>query len=72
MRAFERFLAGHWDDAIAEIEAGAGLASETGHSYSFILGRGVLSLIRLHRNDLPGARDAAGVTAAQLSDVGAR
>ena len=72
VRAFERFLAGHWDDAIAEIEAGAGLASETGHSYSFILGRGVLSLIRLHRNDLPGARDAAGVTAAQLSDVGSR
>jgi DNA-binding CsgD family transcriptional regulator len=32
----------------------------------------VLSLIRLHRNDLPGARDAAGVTAAQLSDVGPR
>ena len=72
VRAFERFLAGHWDDAIAEIEAGAGLASETGHSYSLILGRGLLSLIRLHRNDLPGARDAAGVTAAQLSDVSSR
>ena len=72
VRAFERFIAGHWDDAIAEIEAGAGLASETGHSYSLILGRGVLSLIRLHRNDLPGARDAAGVTAGQLPDVGPR
>ena len=72
VRAFERFIAGHWDDAIAEIEAGAGLASETGHSYSLILGRGVLSLIRLHRNDLRGARDAAGVTAGQLSDVGPR
>jgi DNA-binding CsgD family transcriptional regulator len=72
VRALERFIAGHWDDAVAEIEAGAGLASETGHSYGLILGRGVLSLIRLHRNDLPGARDAAGVTAAQLSDVGPR
>ena len=72
VRAFERFIAGHWDDAIAEIEAGAGLASETGHSYSLILGRGVLSLIRLHRNDLPGARDAAGITAGQLPDVGPR
>jgi DNA-binding CsgD family transcriptional regulator len=71
-RALERFLAGYWDDAIAEIEAGAGLASETGHSYSLILGRGVLSLIRLHRNDLPGARDAAGATTGQLSDVGPR
>ncbi|HTQ93276.1 MAG TPA: AAA family ATPase [Streptosporangiaceae bacterium] len=72
VRAFERFIAGHWDDAIAEIEAGAGLASETGHSYSLILGRGLLSLIRLHRNDLPGARDAAGVTAGQLPDVSPR
>jgi hypothetical protein len=69
VRAFERFIAGHWDDAITEIEAGVGLASETGHSYSLILGRGLLSLIRLHRNDLPGARDAAGVTAGQLPDV---
>ena len=69
VRAFERFIAGHWDDAITEIEAGAELASETGHSYSLILGRGLLSLIRLHRNDLPGARDAAGVTAGQLSEV---
>ncbi len=72
VRALERFVAGHWDDAVAEVEAGAGLASETGHSYGLILGRGVLSLIRLHRNDLRGARDAAGVTAAQLSDVGPR
>jgi DNA-binding CsgD family transcriptional regulator len=72
VRAFERFIAGHWDDAIAEIEAGAGLASETGHSHSLILGRGVLSLIRLHRNDLPGARDAAAVTAGQLPDVSPR
>src|SRR5690348_7046587 len=71
-RAFERFIAGHWDDAIAEIEAGAGLASETGHSYSLVLGRGLLALIRLHRNDLPGARDAAGVTAGQLPDVSPR
>jgi DNA-binding CsgD family transcriptional regulator len=70
--AFERFVAGHWDDAIAEIEAGAGLASETGHSNSLILGRGVLSLIRLHRNDLLGARDAAAVTAGQLPDVSPR
>jgi len=72
VRAFERYIAGHWDDAIAEIEAGAALASETGHSYSLILGRGLLSLIRLHRNDLPGARDAAGVTAGQPADVSPR
>ena len=32
----------------------------------------MLSLIRLHRNDLRGARDAADVTAGQLSDAGPR
>ena len=30
----ERFLAGEWDDAIAELEASVGLADETGESYS--------------------------------------
>jgi len=58
IRALERYLAGHWDDAVAEIETGAGLVRETGHSHSYspVLGRGVEALIRLHRNDLPGAR----------------
>jgi DNA-binding CsgD family transcriptional regulator/tetratricopeptide (TPR) repeat protein len=60
IRALERFLAGHWDDAIAEIETDTGLAGETGHSYNPVTGRWVEALIRLHRNDLPGARDAAG------------
>ena len=69
VRAYERFTTGHWDDAIAEIEAGAGLASETGHSYSLSLGRALLSLIRLHRNDLRGARDATGTGAGQPPDA---
>jgi len=67
VRAFERFIAGHWDDAIAEIEASAALASETGHSYSLLLGHSMQSLIRLHRNDLRGAHDAAGAAAGELS-----
>jgi DNA-binding CsgD family transcriptional regulator len=67
VRAFERFIAGHWDDAIAEIEAGAALASETGHSLSLLLGHSMQSLIRLHRNDLRGAREAAGAAAGELS-----
>ena len=49
-----------------------GWRARPAHSYSLILGRGVLSLIRLHRNDLRGARDAAGVAAGQLSDIGSR
>jgi len=61
VRAMERFLAGHWDDAVAEIETGAELVRETGASYSPVLGRGVGALIMLHRNDLPGAWHGAAV-----------
>ena len=49
-----------------EIEAAAGLADETGRSSSIILRRNVLTLIRLYRNDLPGAREAAHAAPAQL------
>ena len=58
-RAMERFRAGNWDDAVAEIETDTGLAGMPGESYNLPLRRAVLSLIKLHRNDLPGARDAA-------------
>jgi DNA-binding CsgD family transcriptional regulator len=63
VRALERFLAGHWDDAVAEIETDTGLAGVPGESYSLLRRHGLLSLIRLHRNDLPGARDAVGAGA---------
>ncbi len=69
-RAMERFLAGHWDDALAEIEAAAGLADVPSGSYHLLVRRGVLSLIRLHRNDLPGARDAVSAAPSELPDVG--
>jgi len=71
IRALERFFAGHWDDALAEIETDTGLAGVPGESYSLLLRRGMLSLIRLHRNDLPGAREAAVTAAGELSDTGA-
>jgi DNA-binding CsgD family transcriptional regulator len=70
VRALERFIAGHWDDAVAEIETGTGVVSVTGDSYNPVLGRSVLSLIRLHRNDLPGARDAVGAAPGELSALG--
>ena len=44
-------------------------AGETGQGHSRILGRSVLALIRLHRNDLPGAREAAAL--GELSAAGA-
>ena len=47
VRALERFLAGHWDDAVAEIETDTGLPGAPGESYHRLLLRhGVLSLIR--------------------------
>jgi DNA-binding CsgD family transcriptional regulator len=67
-RALERFLAGHWDEAVAELETDAGLAGVPGGSYNLLLRRSVLSLIKLHRNDLPGAREAAAPD--ELSAVG--
>jgi DNA-binding CsgD family transcriptional regulator len=71
-RALERFLAGHWDDAVAEIEMDTGPASVPGESYNhLLLRRGVLSLIRLHRNDLPGARGAVGAAPGEVSGSGA-
>jgi DNA-binding CsgD family transcriptional regulator len=42
-----------------------------GESYRLLCRRGVLLLIRLHRNDLPGAREAAATAAGELSTGGA-
>jgi DNA-binding CsgD family transcriptional regulator/tetratricopeptide (TPR) repeat protein len=70
--AFERFVVGQWDDAIAEVESSLELADESGESFSLILGRSVLSLIFLHRNDLGRAAEAAAVAVGQLAETGAR
>jgi DNA-binding CsgD family transcriptional regulator len=67
--AMERFIAGQWDDALAEIETAAGLADVPSGSYYLLRRRGVLSLIRLHRNDLPGAWDAVSAPPGELPDV---
>ena len=57
--AYERFVGGEWDDAIAELEAGFELAQEIGETYSLVYAHGVRSLISFHRNDLSQAREAA-------------
>jgi DNA-binding CsgD family transcriptional regulator len=66
--AVTRFLAGEWDDAIAEVEAARDLADETGESHSLILGHCTLALIWVHRNDLGRARQAAGAAMDQLGE----
>ena len=69
--AVTRFLAGEWDDAIAEVEAARELADETGESYSLILGHCALTLIWVHRNDLAAPAAASGAMD-QLGEPGPR
>jgi tetratricopeptide (TPR) repeat protein len=66
-QAFERFSAGEWDDARAELETGFELAEEIGEIYSRVYGYGVLSLISFHRNDISGAADAASAADRDLA-----
>jgi DNA-binding CsgD family transcriptional regulator/tetratricopeptide (TPR) repeat protein len=63
--AFTRFLAGDWDDAIAEIEAAQDFVDEIGENRSLILGHCVLALIGVHRNDLKRARQAVSAAIGQ-------
>jgi tetratricopeptide (TPR) repeat protein len=70
--AFERFLAGEWDDALAEFEAALELADETGERYSLVLGHSVRSLIALHRGELREAREAADSAGRELVAGGPR
>ncbi len=72
VRTAERFTAGQWDDAIAEVEASFELADETGQAFGLILGRSVLSMISLHRNDLSRAEEAAAAAMGQLAETGTR
>lgn len=70
--AVTRFLAGAWDDAIAEVEAARELADETGESHSLILGNCALALIWVHRNDLARAGQAVSAAMGQLGEPGPR
>ncbi len=70
--ALARFTAGDWDEALAEAEASRELADEVGETYGCVLGQIVRSLILLHRNDLPGAREAAEAAEAELAGTGPR
>ena len=65
--AYGRFLAGEWDDAIAELEASLKLAQEIGEIYSVVYAHGLLSRISLHRNDLSRAQEAAAAADRNLA-----
>ena len=68
----ERFLAGEWDDAVAELEAALELAEETGERHSLVLSHSVRSLIALHRGELRQAEEAAASAEGELADTGHR
>ncbi|HEX5088026.1 MAG TPA: AAA family ATPase [Nocardioides sp.] len=69
--AVERFVVGQWDDAVAELEAGIALAEETGVTYAVKPSLSAQAMIRLYRNDLPGARRAVEAAEA-VADRGSR
>ena len=69
--AVERFIAGAWDDAATELEAGIEFAEETGTTYALKPSHSAQAVIRLHRNDLPGAWQAVDKAAA-VADRGSR
>jgi DNA-binding CsgD family transcriptional regulator len=63
----QHFVAGQWDEAVAEIEASIELAAGTGESFGLLLGHSVLALISLHRNDIRRAREAVEAAIGQYS-----
>jgi DNA-binding CsgD family transcriptional regulator len=71
-RALAGFIAGDWDDAIAEIDASLAQAAETGETYSSSQAHALMCLISLHRNDLDRAGAAADAAMNMLGDSGGR
>jgi DNA-binding CsgD family transcriptional regulator len=68
----ERFLAGEWDEALAELEEALELATETGERYSLVLTHAVAALIALHRGELRLAEAAAATAERELAGTGPR
>lgn len=70
--ALERFLAGGWDDASAELDAALQLVAATGEHHSLVLIESLSSLIALHRGDQRHAEEAVARAEHELSDTGPR
>ncbi|MBO0787015.1 MAG: hypothetical protein J2P33_13185, partial [Actinobacteria bacterium] len=71
-RGFERFAAGEWDDAMAELESGLELADEIGETYSLVHAHTVMSMISFHRDDLGRAAAAAAAASQETTGRGPR
>jgi DNA-binding CsgD family transcriptional regulator len=66
------FLAGEWDDAMAELQAALELTEETGERHSLVAIHSVTCLIALHRGDLRRAGEAAAMAERELADTDPR
>ena len=69
MSAEARFLAGEWDDAVAELEAGLEMAQERGQRILVAQSRAYQAIIAEARGDRGGARAAVGAVEAGLDDA---
>ncbi len=58
VRTLERFTGGQWDEAVTEIEAMSELAVGSGEAYGLVIASSLLSVIKVHRNDITGAEQA--------------
>jgi DNA-binding CsgD family transcriptional regulator/tetratricopeptide (TPR) repeat protein len=68
---FERFIAGQWDDALAELESCLELAAELGEeNYTVNLAHAIMALISFHRDDLNRAAAAAQGAQQELASRG--
>lgn len=69
----ERFVAGEWDDALAELESCLLLADELGEqNYTVNLANAIVALISFHRDDLTRAAAAAQAANLELGKRGAQ
>ncbi|HEU5386195.1 MAG TPA: BREX system ATP-binding domain-containing protein [Streptosporangiaceae bacterium] len=67
----ERFVAGQWDDALAELESCLELAGELGEeNYTVNLAHAVMALVSFHRDDLNRAAAAAQAANQELTGRG--
>lgn len=72
MLGLERFVAGEWDDALAELESCLELAEELGEeNYTVNLAHAIMALISLHRDDLQRAAAAERAANHDLAGRGA-
>jgi DNA-binding CsgD family transcriptional regulator len=65
-----QFLAGNWDDALAEFDTTVELTSETGTRHAMACNNAVRAMIAMHRDDMAAARSAVALAEEELAHTG--